>query len=94
VADGISFDWDEANLKHIARHNVSRVEAEQVFLNGFVEFDYQVVDGEERELVIGLTNAGRFLTLLWTEHDGAVRPITAWDATREEEEHYWIVKGA
>ena len=65
-----------------------------MILNGFVEIEYQVVDGEERELVVGHTNAGRFLTLLWTERSGAVRPITAWDATREEEEQYWIVKGA
>lgn len=94
VADEIKFDWDESNLNHLARHNVSREEAEQVILNGFVEIDYQVVSTEERALVIGLTNAARFLTLLWTERSGAVRPITAWDSTREEEAQYWIVKGA
>jgi predicted DNA binding CopG/RHH family protein len=55
------------------RHDVSCSEAEQVILNGFVEIEYQVVDGEERELVVGHTNAGRFLTLLWTERSGAVR---------------------
>ncbi len=31
------FDWDEANLEHIARHGVSREEAEQVILNDPVD---------------------------------------------------------
>ncbi len=91
---GIKFEWDDDNLTHLARHDVSSLEAEQVILNGFVEIEYQVVDGEERELVVGYTNAGRFLTVLWTERSGTVRPITAWDSTHEEEEQYWIVKGA
>ena len=94
MAEQITFDWDEGNLNHIARHNVRRAEAEEVILNGFVEIDYQVMGGEERLLVIGQTNSGRFLTLLWTERSGAVRPITAWDSTGEEEAQYWPVKGA
>jgi len=34
VADKIRFDWDEANVEHIARHNVTPQEIEQVFANG------------------------------------------------------------
>jgi hypothetical protein len=29
VADGIEFDWDEANMKHLAAHEVMPVEFEQ-----------------------------------------------------------------
>ena len=93
MADGIEFDWDEANLDHIARHNVSREEAEQVFSNGVAVIDYQMVGGEERWLVTGRSNAGRFLTIPWTFREDAVRVITAWDATKEEEAIYWAEKG-
>lgn len=93
MAHGIEFDWDKENLNHLARHNISRREAEEVILNGFIEIDYQVVDVEERFLVVGLTNSGRFLTLVWTQRSSAVRPVTGWDSTREEESQYWIIRG-
>jgi uncharacterized DUF497 family protein len=34
VAGDLVFDWDKANLAHIARHNVTPEEVEQVFANG------------------------------------------------------------
>jgi uncharacterized DUF497 family protein len=43
-----TFDWDEGNLKHIARHGVSKEEAEAAFNSETLELGYEVVDDEER----------------------------------------------
>jgi len=91
VADEIRFDWDESNISHIARHNVCREEAEQVVINGFVEIEYQFINEEERFLIVGRTNRGRFLTLSLTSRGAGIRPITAWDSTSKEEAAYWSV---
>lgn len=49
----IDFDWDEANTGHLTRHSVIPEEAEQVVLNGPVDLDMEIVDGEERYLNLG-----------------------------------------
>ena len=54
MSNEVEFNWDKDNLNHLARHNISRAEAEEVILNGFAEIDFQVVDVEERYLVVGL----------------------------------------
>lgn len=89
VADEIRFDWNDANIGHLARHNVNPEEAEQALRNGPVEIEYQDIGGEKRYVDIGRTNRGRFLTLVATEREGAVRVITGWDSTAEEEAEYW-----
>ena len=71
MADELGFDWDDANSGHIARHGVTPEEAEQVMLNIPVEIDYQVIDGEERFVAVGMTRAGRFLTIIWTDREGS-----------------------
>jgi hypothetical protein len=43
VDDELEFDWDAANIKHLARHNVEPAEAEQVILNDPVDIEYQAV---------------------------------------------------
>jgi hypothetical protein len=58
VADDLGFDWDRANIGHMARHGVTPAEAEQVMLNIPVEIDYQVIGGEER-FVADRDDAGR-----------------------------------
>jgi len=49
-------------------------------LNIPVEIDYQVIDGEERFVVAGMTKLGRFLTIVWTDREGLVRIVTAFDS--------------
>jgi uncharacterized protein len=84
----IEFDWDEDNINHIARHNVTPQEIEELFERNPVEFPDNPVDGEERFLAYGITAQGRLLTVAYTERDGKVRPITAWDMTRQERKDY------
>ncbi len=55
VAQDTEFDWDPANLRHVARHKVQPEEAEQVIVNEPLDIGVEVVDGEERFLSLGST---------------------------------------
>jgi hypothetical protein len=53
------FDWDEANLAHIARHAVTRAEVEEVFAGPMVFINPETEEGEIRIVEIGRTVAGK-----------------------------------
>jgi len=83
------FDWDDANHDHVARHAVSRGEAEQAICDPHAAMlDIQYLEVEERSKIVGMTKAGRILTVLFTFRKGLVRPITAYDATPKDVEVY------
>ena len=77
MADDTRFDWDEANIGHIARHSVTQEEVEEVFLNDQMDIDFEIVNGEDRWTGIGHTNAFRVLMVVWTMRGDRIRPITA-----------------
>jgi uncharacterized protein len=84
----LNFDWDAANLDHIARHDVTQEEAEQAILGDPLDAELQSADGsggEERLLQLGETAKGRILQLLTTWRSGRVRVISAsaWDAPKQ-----------
>jgi hypothetical protein len=76
----IQFDWDEENIGHIARHGVSRADAEQVLINWQIDLDSYVRNGEERVVQAGETDRGWVLVVVSTIRDGKVRVVTAWPA--------------
>lgn len=84
----MQFDWDEANISHLQRHNIEPHEAEQAVANDPIDIDVLDVDGEVRDLQVGSTNTGRILTLCSTLRGSKVRVITGWDATKVERERY------
>lgn len=93
MASGIEFDWDTANLSHIAEHGVAPEEAEQVLQNDPIDLDYQVVEGEERWVTVGVTGRGRFLVLVWAIRGSAIRVVTAFDANRRHQRVYLEQRG-
>lgn len=87
----LGFEWDAANLDHIAKHNVTREEAEQVVLGNPLDTELQMADGsdgEERLLQLGETAKGRILQLLTTWRGGRARVISAWDAPKQLKSYY------
>ena len=52
---GLEFDWDEANRNHLARHDVTPQEAEEVVLGDPLDIELQTAEGggEERVLHVG-----------------------------------------
>ena len=59
VADGLVFDWDDANVGHIGRHSVSPEEVEQIFANDPMDLGVEIVGGEERYTSVGHANTLR-----------------------------------
>ncbi len=82
------FDWDDENLSHIARHKVTRTEAEEVFFRDPVIVSAYVKDGEERFWAHGITAGGHYLTVAYMERNERVRPITAYDMDQKDKKKY------
>ena len=89
----VLFDWDEENRAHIAAHNVSCAEAEQVINNEPFDLELQAVNGEERFVQLGETNAARILVVVSTWRTTLVRVITAFDASKSIKQVYIVQKG-
>jgi uncharacterized DUF497 family protein len=77
-----TFDWNKANIAHIARHNVLPHEAEEAYDNQPVYLDYTVEDGEERHREIGETRKSRVLVIVSTIRGERVRIVTAYEPDR------------
>ncbi len=82
------FDWNAANISHLAKHKVSPEEAEQVIENNPLDLTRRIVNGEERILHLGETTAGRILSVVATDRDGLIRVVTAYPATRAMRKFY------
>ncbi len=76
----LSFDWDKANIKHIAKHGINPEEAQQVILNDPIDLTMQLRNGEERIPQVGETDAGRILVVVTTWRGNLVRVVTAFPA--------------
>jgi uncharacterized DUF497 family protein len=75
----IDFDWDEANIGHLARYNVLPEDAEQVVVNDPVDLGMEIVEGEERYLSLGATVQQRILLVVPTWREDRVRVVTAFE---------------
>jgi hypothetical protein len=87
----LNFDWDDANRDHLARHDVTPQEAEEVVLGDPLDIELQTAEGsggEERILNIGETRKGRILELVSTWRGGKARILSAWDAPRQSKLDY------
>jgi hypothetical protein len=85
----IQLEWDEWNLNHLAVHQISPSEAEEVVRNRPCDLEAQLRNGEERVPQIGETNAGRILIVVTTMVDSKVRVVTAWPA-KERLRRYFL----
>jgi uncharacterized DUF497 family protein len=88
----MEFEWDDANLAHIAEHGVNREEAEHVIQNRPVDLSSQLRNGEQRTAQIGETNTGRVLVVISTMSGGRVRIVTAWQANRNYRRYFASLK--
>ena len=76
----LQFDWDEENIRHLARHEIKPDEAEQVIQNRPLDLESHLRNGEERTVQIGETDSGRILIVVSTMQGKSVRVVTAWSA--------------
>ncbi len=90
----LRFEWDDANRSHIAAHRVSCLEAEQVIENEPFDLEMQSVNGEERFVQLGETNAGRILVVVSTWRRTLIRVVTAFDAPKSMKLTYIAQRGS
>jgi uncharacterized DUF497 family protein len=88
-APEIEFNWDEANIGHMARHGVLPQEAEQVVVNDPVDLGMEIVEGEERHLNLGATLHGRVLLVVTTWREERVRVVTAFEPIKRLTQLYY-----
>ena len=89
----IEFDWDPAKAKrNLRNHGVSFEEAKSVFYDDFARqfYDEAHSDGEERFLLLGVSNKSRILLICHCEMESknVIRLISARKATSKERKLY------
>ena len=89
------FDWDDANVAHLALHKVGPKEAEHAILDPHGVFlEIQTREDEERTKAVGITATGRILTVVFSLRGPAIRPITAYTASKRLQKLYLKRRGA
>jgi uncharacterized DUF497 family protein len=81
------FQWDEGNRhKNRLKHQINTKECEQIFFNRpiIIFFDRKHSQQENRYGVLGITNQGRLISLVFTIRSQLVRVITARSQSRKE----------
>ncbi|MBI2346067.1 MAG: BrnT family toxin [Deltaproteobacteria bacterium] len=81
------FDWDAGNTdKNEAKHGVTNLECEEVFFNRplIVTRNPELLQGEDRYLVLGRTHAKRLLFVVFTRRGERIRVISARPMSRKE----------
>jgi uncharacterized protein len=85
------FEWDEGNAeKNWILHRVSRTECEQTFFNEpfVVMHDEKHSQLEKRFYLLGQTDLGRLLFIVFTIRKNLIRVISARDQHKKEREIY------
>ena len=85
------FDWDDGNSeKNWIIHRVSRAECEEVFFNQpvLVRDDEKHSGTELRWHLLGKTNQGRLLYVVFTIRGELIRIISARDMSKKERSVY------
>jgi uncharacterized DUF497 family protein len=83
------FDWDEANMAHIARHGVTPLEVEQALGIFPIDLFRQYDEGEDRFVQVGITSAARVLVVITTWRGESIRVVSAYEASASLRRRYW-----
>lgn len=87
----VEFQWDEGNInKNRFKHGVDKHECEEIFFNRpiIIFDDEQHSEKEKRYKVLGKTDRGRKMSLVFTLRSSKIRIITARDQSKKEKELY------
>ena len=85
------FDWDEGNKqKNWEKHKVDYTECEEVFFNQplLISEDSRHSSQEKRYYVLGRSDIGRTLFLVFTVRNNKIRIISARDQSKKERKIY------
>jgi uncharacterized protein len=83
------FEWDQANAEHIFEHGILPREAEQAIDDPHaLAFPAKDVAGEPRFGLVGESEAGRLLCVIYTWRGNQRRVVTAYPANRQQQRIY------
>jgi uncharacterized DUF497 family protein len=89
VKDDDVFDWDASNGDHVLAHGVEPEEVEEALLDpARIGADARNALGERRYALIGATEEGRILFVIYAQRGSKVRPVTARDASDVQKKRY------
>ncbi len=86
------FEWDKGNInKNWEKHRVSHTECEEVFFNEplVVGIDEKHSEEEHRLYLLGRTDKGRLLFIVFTTRKEKIRVISARDMNKKERKAYY-----
>lgn len=84
------FEWDDENLLHIGRHQVTPSEVEEACWSNRLVLKARF----GRYAVLGQTEVGRYLFVVVRKLErGRVKVVTAREMTETERRLYWRIKG-
>ena len=89
--DDLQFTWDPAKAAgNLSKHGVSFEDASTVFRNPLSRVlpDPTHSEQELRSLILGHSQGGRFLMVVFTETDDRIRIISAREASARERREY------
>jgi len=87
----VGFDWDEGNKqKNWEKHQVDFRECEEVFFNQplLINEDAKHSSQEKRFYVLGRSDIGRTLFMVFTLRNNKIRVISARDQSKKERKIY------
>lgn len=91
ISEPIQFEWDKGNIdKSIKKHGVTNDEAEQIFINKptvFLESERHLTK-EKRYIVLGKSEHGKLLSVIFTIRNIKVRIISARAMSKKERRLY------
>ena len=88
VVGVLELEWHDDNVEHLARHQITPEEVEELFERPTV-WRRGGTDAPDRFRVLGRTAAGRYLAIVVQRRDpGLTRPFTGWDMRPHERKLY------
>ena len=84
----MDFDWDDDNVEHLGWHDVEPYEAQEVFYGEAVEYPWYFENGERRQNLVGQTEAGRPLEVVYTLRGAKVRVCSAYSPSKRKREAF------
>jgi uncharacterized DUF497 family protein len=90
LPEPLEFEWDAANQTKVRlRHSIDPQEAEQPFFHFYLSnFDEKHSTKEKRYQILGATNLGRILFIVFTIRSKKIRIISARSANVKERSQY------
>ena len=85
----MELDWDEANMEHIAQHQIEPWEVEEALVDPYrIRLKSYNVMNEKRQGFIGKTEDSRILAVILTQRNNKIRIVTAREASANEKKLY------